>query len=306
MEGDSTEITMSEASFTIVYDGPALREHTMDVRDLAPAMLGLGELFDAANLALNGEQTRIKVRVKATEPGSFQITFEVLQTIGAQIMSVLTGPGVTAANNLVGLVVGVPAVSIGLWGLIKLLKGRNPDAVRSLSSDAVRLTVGDKEFDVPLILLRLYQDIAVRQATQKVIEEPLSKDGIEKFEARRDAVVAVQVERSEASAFTTPELADTTLVDDVRRSAFSIISLTFKEDNKWRLNDGVNAISATIEDINFLQRVNASLISFSKGDILVCDVRVVQRQTSAGLKTEYTVVRVIEHRPGARQLPLPF
>jgi len=85
---------MSEATFTIVYDGPALRDHSMDVRDLAPAMLGLGELFDAANSALNGDNARIKVQVKATEPGCFQITFEVIQTIGAQLVSLLSGPSV--------------------------------------------------------------------------------------------------------------------------------------------------------------------------------------------------------------------
>ena len=74
---------MSRATLTIAYDGPALRDHAMDVRDLAPAMLGLGQLFDAANSALNGDNAQIKVQVKATEPGCFQITFEVIQTLAA-------------------------------------------------------------------------------------------------------------------------------------------------------------------------------------------------------------------------------
>lgn len=73
---------MSRATFTIAYDGPALRDHAMDVRDLAPAMMGLGQLFDAANTALNGDGTRVRVQVKATEPGCFQINFEVIQTFG--------------------------------------------------------------------------------------------------------------------------------------------------------------------------------------------------------------------------------
>lgn len=297
---------MSEATFTIVYDGPALRDHSMDVRDLAPAMLGLGELFDAANSALNGDNARIKVQVKATEPGCFQITFEVIQTIGAQLVSLLSGPSVTAAANLVGLIVGVPAGTVGLWSLIKRMRGGKFDAVRPLAEDTVRLTIGAEEIDIPLALLRLYQDVAVRAATQKVIEEPLKKDGVDSFEARRGTTISIKISKSEAASFARPEIPDATLVDDTRRSAFSIISLAFKEDNKWRLNDGTNAISATIEDAEFLSRVDANQISFSKGDILVCDVKVVQKQTGSGLKTEYTVVRVIEHRPAARQLPLPL
>ena len=297
---------MSRAEFTIAYDGPALREHAMDVRDLAPAMLGLGQLFDAANATLNGDTARIKVQVKATEPGCFQITFEVIQTVGEHLMALLTGPGVTAANNLVGLLVGVPAAGLGLIGLVKRLKGGELDRVDPLPENTVRLVSGAEHVDVPLALLRLYQDIAVRTAAQKVIEEPLRKEGIDSFEVREKAEEIIKVTKCEASYFAKPLIPEATLVDDTRTSAFSIISLAFKEDNKWRLNDGTNAISATIEDADFLSKVDTNQISFSKGDILLCKVRVVQKQTDAGLKTEYTVVQVIEHRPGIRQIPLPL
>ena len=297
---------MSEATFTIVYDGPALADHTMDVRDLAPAMLALGQLFDAANSALNGDSARIRVQVKATEPGCFQITFEVLQTLGAQLVSFLSGPSVTAAANLVGLVTGGAAGAIGLIALIKKLKGGKIDAITKLDDNSVRITIGAQQIDIPLALLRLYQDIAVRVATQKLVEEPLNKDGITSFEIRRGMQPIVHVTKAEREFFAKPEIPDSTLVDDTRRSAFSIISLAFKEDNKWRLNDGTNAIGATIEDADFLAKVDANQVSFSKGDILICDVRVVQKQTTTGLRTEYTVIRVVEHRPGARQLPLPL
>ena len=105
-----------------------------------------------------------------------------------------------------------------------------------------------------------------------------------------------EIIKPEAAFFARPQVPDQTLVDDTRRSAFSIISLAFKEENKWRLNDGTNAISAAIEDADFLGKVDANQISFSKWDILLCDVRVVQKQTDSGLKTEYTVIRVVEHR----------
>jgi len=298
---------MSRATLTIAYDGPALREHAMDVRDLAPAMLGLGQLFDAANAALNGDSARVKVQVKATEPGCFQITFEVIQTLGEHLVALLSGPNVTAAANLVTLLIGVPTIgTVGLIGLIKRLKGGKFDRFDSLPENMVRLTIGGEHIDIPLALLRLYQDVAVRAATEKVIEEPLKKEGIDSFEVREQSEVLVKVTKEEAEYFAKPHVPEATLIDDTRRSAFSIISLAFKEDNKWRLNDGTNAISATIEDTDFLAKVDANQISFSKGDILICDVRVVQKQTDTGLKTEYTVVRVVEHKPAARQLPLPL
>ena len=253
----------------------------MDVKDLAPAMMGLGQLFDAANTALNGDGARVKVQVKATEPGCFQITFEVVQTVGEQLIALLTGPSITAAANLVGLLIGAPVVGMGLFRLIVQLKGGKFDKVDPLPDNMVRLTVGDTHLDVPVAVLRLYQDVAVRTAAQKVIEEPLRQEGIESFEVREGPVVVVKVTKKEASYFARPHIPDLTLVDDTRRSAFSIISLAFKEDNKWRLNDGTNAISATIEDADFLGKVDANMVSFSKGDILLCDVRVVQKQTGS-------------------------
>jgi hypothetical protein len=296
---------MSRAAFTIVYDGSALRDHAMDVRDLAPAILGLGQLFDAANTALNGDTRRIKVQVQATEPGSFRIVFDVVQTFGENLIALFSGPEVTAAANLVSLIVGV-GVPGGLLWLIQRTRGRAPQKVEKLPDNNVRLTIGDDTIDVPIELLRLFQDVAVRTAAQKVVEEPLKQDGIDSFEVRDGGRSVFRVEKGEAVYFARPQLPDETLIDEVRRSAFSIISLAFKEDNKWRLNDGTNAISATIEDASFLQKVDTNQVSFSKGDILICDVRVIQRRTDDGLKTEYKVIRVAEHRPAVRQLPLPF
>jgi hypothetical protein len=88
--------------------------------------------------------------------------------------------------------------------------------------------------------------------------------------------------------------------------ALSIRSLAFQEGNKWRLYDGQNTITAAIDDRDFVEKVDSNLVRFAKGDILVCDVKTVQEQTSEGLKTEHTVIRVLEHRQAPTQISLPF
>ena len=50
---------MSRTDFTLTYDGPSLRSHEMGVRKLAPAMLAVGELFDAINILFNGEMAEV-------------------------------------------------------------------------------------------------------------------------------------------------------------------------------------------------------------------------------------------------------
>ena len=77
---------MSKTKFSIAYDGPALHDGAMDVRDLAPALLAVGQLFDAANNILNSDHTKVSVNVTATGDGSFEVFLELAQTHVQQIV----------------------------------------------------------------------------------------------------------------------------------------------------------------------------------------------------------------------------
>lgn len=46
---------MSEASLTLVFDGPAVENGEIDVQELAPTLLAMGELIQAANDKINGD-----------------------------------------------------------------------------------------------------------------------------------------------------------------------------------------------------------------------------------------------------------
>ncbi len=297
--------TMTRAAVTIAYDGPALENGTMDVRDLAPALLAAGQLVDAANAILNGDSARVSVQVTATDVGSFEISLHIVQSFGSQVVSLFTSEPVVAASSLATLVFGTPAAKGLLW-LIKKCRGQRPTRIEKLSESTVRLVIDGEVIEIPMDLLRLYQDLPVRIAAQRLVEQPLQKEGIDIFEVRENKSPTLSISKRDSGYFARPSLPEETLIDDTRRSAYSIISLAFKEDNKWRLNDGNNAISATIVDDDFQKKVDNNQVSFSKGDILICDVRITQKQTDAGLKTEYSVIKVIEHRAAARQIPLSF
>ena len=83
MAGDEE---MSKAAFRVAYDGDALASHTMDIRDLAPALLGLGDIFVEANRLLNGKEAKVEVHVTPNmEAGCFDLGLEVLQLWGGII-----------------------------------------------------------------------------------------------------------------------------------------------------------------------------------------------------------------------------
>ena len=296
---------MSRATLTITYDGEALRDGVMDVRDLAPALLAVGQLFDAANIALNGTEAEIKVQVRATGAACFSIDLQVVQSLVHKVTHIFAGEEATSAANLMTIIFGLGTLAGGVFGLIRALGGKNPKKIEKLDAGMARVTTeSGNSLNVPLAEIRLYSDIAMRVAIERVVAEPLAKPGIDRFEVRDETGDVTSVAKDEGVHFARPDVPDETITEDVRRAAYSIISLAFKEDNKWRLSDGASQISARIADEAFLDRVESNQIAFAKGDILICEVRVTATQTPAGLKTDYVVERVVEHRPAMRQLRL--
>lgn len=284
----------------IVFDGPALTQGRMNVRDLAPAMLGVGALFESANRVFNGRRAQVNVNVQATAPGSLHILYEVVQSIGPDNATfIIDGELLSTASEIKEWIFG-GSIGGGLLAVIKWVRSRKPKIER-VNDGLFRLTVDGETHDIPMELLRLYEDTAVRRALSDVIR-PVKEDGIERLEVR-DGTRSIQtVTKSDVDAFDAPESQEL-LLDEVRRHVFSIISLAFKEDNKWRLTDGHSTFSVSMKDENFQYRVDNNEIAFAKGDVLICDMRTIQWQARDGVRSDYEIIRVVSHRP-ARQLGL--
>lgn len=301
------EIPLSHAEFTLTYDGPALQNHEMNVRDLAPAMLAVGEAFEALNNLFNGKSAQLAVNVRAHQPGCFTVAFDIVQ-VARDATAVLTGPGVLAANNLLQLLIGgttvVGGVSYGLIRLIRKLEGRRPDRIEKLTPGMFRLFIDEETYDIPVDLLQAYQDLRVRRAVEGFVAKPLMKTGISRVQIE-SGPAEEYVDDHEAEFFRAPEPESDVVIDDKRRAAFTIRELSFDEDGLWRLFDGSNPVKVRIEDERFLSQIENDEIRFAKHDVLVCLVHFVQRRTGRGLENEHTVLEVIDHIPAPRQLRFP-
>jgi len=304
--------------FQVVYDGPALEHNTMEVRDLAPALIALGELLEQANLTLNGADVPIQVRVEASfQRGSFGINFDI-GSLWQSVLSLMPGHlSVESAKNLLadlGFVVDqlargstIGGVGFGLIQFLKWLRNRRIDKVELLQHGQVRVVVDKDQIVLEDRVLKLYRNYRLRQALENAVKVPLDKDGIDYF-AVADPNASerfVEISREERVFFAAPPVSEEELeeTDDTRN--LQLLSVTFKEDNKWRFSDGSSTFYAAMEDPEFLSSVENGR-AFSQGDILKVVIGTRQWLKGDKLHSDFAIKKVLEHRKAAVQISIPF
>ncbi|WP_256991488.1 hypothetical protein [Burkholderia sp. AU6039] len=88
----STSGTSNHQPFNIIYDGPALAEYRMDVRDLAPALIAIADLFTSAIKELNGENAEVRLEVRGSfKAGAFHSARIFVQSLASQIRDLFAG-----------------------------------------------------------------------------------------------------------------------------------------------------------------------------------------------------------------------
>lgn len=288
---------MSHTAFQIIYDGPALEDSTMDVRDLAPALLALGDVIEQANGVINDKKAVITLKVRASfKTGCFGIEFDVAQTLLEQTKSLFTASGIADAKDIVDYIGFACSPALGLVGFMKWLKGRKITHVEHVDGHKSIIKVNDESTEVDDLVIALYRDIALRKALAKAVTEQLDKDGIDSvaFRVGIEPIFNV-IEKDERHWFQAvgdeEEISDNTV-----RMVLVIESPVFKKDNKWKFNAGGPGFFAAIEDADFLSRVESGSELFGKGDYLTAQVNVKQFISMGSLKTEYVIIHVLDHK----------
>jgi len=286
--------------FSVRYDGPALFNHTMDVRELAPALVAFSDLFQGVSKAAFPDVPDVLVKVRGNfKAGCFGIDLMVEQSIADQVVSLFSGQKATAFNNLLGILSALGLVGGGgLIALIKWLRGRKPSHIRHEGDTAIfecQEMESTETFEVDLATGRLYQSRVVRQSLLKVLK-PLEREGIDVFEAGEDDNIRTLVDKKELDAFVAAaDEEEVVSVHVAENILLQIESASFRDGNKWRFSTGGTPFHAEITDTAFLARVDAGE-KFGKLDMLRVDLQVTQLVTDNGLKERHVVSRVHEHR----------
>ena len=314
---------MSKVEFQVIYDGKALQNNEMDVRELAPALLAVGDLLEEANVTLYGEKSKVYVNVKGSfKTGSFHIDFttaqsfldgvaDIFQTqpIPVQIL-VLLGIIKTATDGVEAITKvgdGVRVLGGGVLQFILWLKNRNIKKItKSDDGNVVIIEVEDGEkIATQNSIISLFRNIRIRSSFDTIVTKLLSKDGIDYF-ATGQGKELTEVKKEEKDYFITPATGEKIVEDQTIETTLQAITVSFEEGYKWRFTDGETSFTASVKDEGFINRIQDNKVAFAKGDALKVKLHKTVILSDKGLKPDYEILEIVEHFQVGKQIELPF
>jgi hypothetical protein len=139
--GSHGDLVLKKAIIKIAYDGEALKTGSMDIQELAPALLATGELLQEANRFLNEDRKKLSVKVKSDfKIGSFEIVLEAISWLKSIMASMKNFTPLEIAG-LVGIVSSISGLN--LLALIKWLKNRKIKNIITLENGMLRIELPD-------------------------------------------------------------------------------------------------------------------------------------------------------------------
>ncbi len=302
-----------DMKFRIVYDGPALDNHEMDVRDLAPALLSLSDALEEAGKTIYGKERRVSVKVNASfKAGSFGVDLIAQSSsLTSQIIGAFSGNSASAACNIISLVgFGYLASKQSYKGLLQLIKWLGPRKIKRIEPtfDGCTEIFTDGESEVfESQVIELYKNKKLRRSLENVITKPLDRDGIDSFAVTIDnGKTFVEVSKDEAIFFKVDNIEESIISESITEKALQPLDISFREGHKWQFSDGASPFQAEVSDERFLKAIDDQSIAFAKGDLLLVDLKVTQYLAEKGIKTTYEIVNVKKIINPQRQIEFPF
>lgn len=304
---------MSSAAFSIAFEGQPFDEGEIDVRDLAPALLALGDVVQAANKALNGDRADARLKVRATQEGSFEalLNLDVSWITDMLDVAAANPDRMTAAKDIVELVfktgTGAGVVTVGVVQALKYMSGKKPEKVEE-TPEGVSITVNNTTIQMDGKAFQLLQDQPTRENIEKFGEKTLSIKGLQNVRiGTGEDQEPLSITNNDVSALRIPEPGEDETETNVSHATLwlRLVTPQFEDGYKWRFSDGgERRFTAEMEDTKFLNPVLAGDVSMSANDTLRCLIREEQEMRGGNLAKVVFVEKVLEHRRGDTQLRL--
>ena len=183
---------MSKTTAIIRYDGAAVSEHSMDARDLAPALSALSDLVNAANREVNGDHSTARVLVSVhPEQRCFEFQIEIISIIAEHLVSLFDDELPSKAEtiaHIIGLLGGTGLFALYRW----MAKQDRISKKLKVQEGNGRVTIlnphNNRDITVNNVTFNLMMSTDTSDQVKAVIG-PLTKTGYDRLQFEKDGLV---------------------------------------------------------------------------------------------------------------------
>jgi len=256
--------------FSVAYDGPALQTGGMDILELAPAMMAIGQLLQSANTHANGDRAKLDVKVFPLREGSMMLVLGSSVTLATAAKALIGGVTLTNAHELYKVVFG----KMGLLEVLKWLRGRSAQATAKPDEKGnVTVSITNSPGAVVVvnpIVAAMVKDAGDRRLAAAVVR-PLRRAGVDQFkriEGTRETDVAT---KDDLPAFVDPaEVAEAEAASSVSETETTLVPRNHPmyRGPKWRVRFQGQDVDfyVTIADEAWLKRHDGGEVDLRPGD----------------------------------------
>ncbi len=307
------------------YDGPVLAGHSMDVRELAPALMAFGDLCKEANLVINKDRAGVQVLVNADiKANCITISFDIIQTIFEATRSFIQNEYISTGKEIlewIGILKWPTAGAAGTAGAVSLLKflrkkkNKKIDRVTSIrdengntmiqvnfSGDGNVVTVSPQVYDMS-------KNKKILQSASSIMAPVSLNDGINSLSFKYGDVDGEEIDKAYAS-----EIIETSIEEELSdvdeeevqflTAHITVYQPTLEQGSKhWKFILNEKKQSIDISSTTIAQD------TISRGKIVIGDtwkvkLEVREKKTESGYKLVYKAIEVLDFIAGEEQIPL--
>jgi hypothetical protein len=296
----------------------------IDVFQLAPTLLALGELIQESNRQINPSGRDIGVNVKPFREGSFIVDLTVFANSNLQQFIDLMAPHTLEEVKTLLEIIGLTATGLVTagYGAVKVIRflGGKPKSVEEIAPGEFRYTsIEDKSITVKAPVHQLLSNSRIVTNIYKIYAVPMQElpfvTDITTF-LEGDEASEVIVSREDVPAikeYVSPSAVPGDLEESIKETTIPDVYLNPKrgafdgDPRDWSFRRGDDIITATIKDRDFLHRCTKGEYRLNHNDLLVVDL--LERQRIVGtkvLKPVHEIIKVKEYIMGEQQQKLDF
>lgn len=286
--------------FNLRFDGPAVADGRIPVRDLAPSLLALGDLFELAREVAEPDLPEIGLEVRSFKKGSFDnlLGLAIEGTVG-----ILVADPASALTNLLTLVThgkhGVLAVARALSGL----RPTDRQPVEDKRDYSIGKNNRGQQINAPNSVWNVYTDPRSFELFSGVLG-PLRKPGLDELVVTNPEEPLVVRKPEVQDMAMEPEAAEQIEGVEVgrseRKTVLSIVQAPLKHpaDHKWKFNEGMDLADfwAKVTHRSWLNDLQNHVRHLDIGDRIKCRLVQIQKEhPTKGLQLDFEVVEVLDH-----------